>query len=366
MNQDLPENVQWLLDYANLGCVPGEPNPQRYQSYHTQATNEHIPKLKRPPIDLVPPVKKKIIPRENIGFRLPLHKKLERMKPGMPYLITDDGYVVSKVQSGAVVFHGKRDFHPPLEELRAFLKRRLPQDIVSVVDKKLVDNTWDDCYPSLQKSWEMYEKTGENISECDLCERRQSFKKNTACEREISGLLHSDWKVIHTVFYRVMQENCREKIHPFVKEVFDYARGSKPLNVLSERIRAYAWDFWDNHRPLHSRLKQCSCCGSFWIAGDVKRGRVQKYCSEECESRFNYQSKASDICSKKRYRQVRKACVREGIIKWLKGNHYEQLKNGAYRLIDQTRAEEIYDELPEKAKTSMREFERIWRKPRWY
>ena len=30
--EDIPETVKWLLDFANLGCIPGEPNPQRFKS----------------------------------------------------------------------------------------------------------------------------------------------------------------------------------------------------------------------------------------------------------------------------------------------------------------------------------------------
>ncbi len=97
--EDIPETVKWLLDFANLGCIPGEPNPQRFKSYYTHTyqefiTNEHIPKLKRPPVELLSPGKKDLSCR-NIIFRLSLQEQIKRLKPGeIPYLITDDGTVM--------------------------------------------------------------------------------------------------------------------------------------------------------------------------------------------------------------------------------------------------------------------------------
>lgn len=320
--KNLPEPVQWLLDFANLGCISGEPNPQRFKSYHTDTfqeyiTNEHIPKLKRPPIELLSPGKKKSknTPCENTIFRLPLHEQIKRLRPGeIPYLITDDGYVVSKAGTGEPVFHGKNKDYPSIKEFKDFfLKEQIPLD------------------------------------ESDY------------------GLLVTCWYSTQSVFYRVIQENYNEVLHPYVKELFDYAIENKTAHKLSQWVFKYVRDFWNNQRALHPRLKQCPCCGAFWMADNVKkRGRVPVYCSKECENRFNYQSKTKDSDNKKTYRKLNCAKVKGEIIKWLIGNHYETNENGKYRFITKERASEIYSKLPEKAKTSMKEFNRIWAKPGGY
>ncbi len=222
--------------------------------------------------------------------------------------------MISRAKTGEPVFHGKTKDYPSIEEFKDFfLKKRI------------------------------------------------SFNQRT----EYNSLLNR-WYSAQSVLYRIIQENNSEILHPYVKELFDYAK-STPSCKLSQQVSKFVGEFWDNHRKLHPRLKQCPCCGSFWIAENVKkRGRGQKYCSKDCETRFNFQSRVKDICSKKRSREVRKTVVRARIIKWLTYEYFEQNKAGAFRQVTKARAEEIYNELPEKAKTSMKEFSRIWAKPRWY
>jgi hypothetical protein len=259
--KNLPEPVQWLLDFANLGCIPGEPNPQRFKSYHTDTfqeyiTNEHIPKLKRPPIELLSPEKKKSknTPCENTIFRLPLHEQIKRLRPGkIPYLITDDGYVVSKAETGEPVFHGKNKDYPSIKEFKDFIsKERIPLN------------------------------------------KKRDY-----------GFLITCWYSTQSVFYRVIQGNDKEVLHPYVKELSDYAIENKTAHKLSQWVFKYVRDFWNNQRALHSRLRQCRCCGKFWLIENTKiKPRV--YCSDKCNKAFHKQAREKNSKSSSASKKARR------------------------------------------------------------
>ena len=275
--EPLPETVQWLLDFANLGCIPGEPNPQRFKSYYTHTfqeyiTNEHIPKLKRPPIELSSPEKekdtfyklspdeqrerleqevKKLKPGESIVHKLPLHEIIKRFKNiKSTNHILHDGYEISISRTGEPVFHGKNIELFPL--------------IVDFCSKKGI------------------------LLEAN-CEHVFSHKK---CNYSMAMTY---WYIAQSFFNRVMQVNSREGVHPFVKMAFDYAKENKPAHKLSQWVSQCVWDFWDDQRTLHPRLRQCPCCGRFWIAKEeMGRGKPQKYCHEECENEFNQASRGKN------------------------------------------------------------------------
>ena len=292
--KNLPGPVQWLLDFANLGCIPGEPNPQRFKSYHTDTfqeyiTNEHIPKLKRPPIELCPPKKEKdtfyklspdeqrerfeeeiknLKPGEQIHHSLPLHELIKRFKDTKSTnRILRDGYIISISKDGEPVFHGKNIELFPL--------------IVDFCSKKGI---------LLKKN----------------CKHVFSHKK---CNYSMAMTY---WYIAQSFFNRVMQVNSREDVHPFVKMAFDYAKENKPAHKLSQRVSQCVWDFWDNQRALHSRFRQCPCCGSFWIAkAKMGRGSPQKYCPGKCENEFNQasrrkNSKASQGCKNRKRKKSRR------------------------------------------------------------
>lgn len=142
--------------------------------------------------------------------------------------------------------------------------------------------------------------------------------------------------------------------------------GCKDNPIIPGVLYACIADSGIDDQDICSRLRECPYCGRFWIT-KRGRGRVQKYCSEECEIRFNQQSRETDNTNKKKNRKHRHDETKPKIIKWLLDNHYEQSKAGAFRNVDKTRANKIYDnELPGKAKTSMKEFFRIWAKPKGY
>lgn len=294
--EDIPKTVKWLLAFANLGCTPGEPNPQRYKSYYTYTfqeyiTNKHIPKLKRPPIDLLPPSSwkkgddfyklspqeqfkrleeetKNLKPGEEISHSLPLHEIISRFKSfKSSNHILHDGYIISISKTGEPVFHGKDIELFPL--------------IVGFCFEKGI----------------LLKKNCRHI----FFHKKCNYSMAMTC-----------WYIAQSVLYRVIQENDNEVLHPFVKMAFDYAKHNKPGHELSRWVSKCAWDFWDNQRSLHSRLRQCPSCGVFWIAKEKRdRGKPQTYCHEECENAFNQASRrknseASRICKKQKRKKSRR------------------------------------------------------------
>ncbi|GJQ48028.1 MAG: hypothetical protein K8F34_05195 [Candidatus Kuenenia stuttgartiensis] len=336
--KNLPEPVQWLLDFANIGCISGEPNPRRFKSYHTHTfheytTNEHIPKLKRSPVELLPPKKEKdtfcelptdeqrkrfeeeienLKPGETISHSLPLHQIITKFKEiGAKNKIIHDGYIISISESGEPVFEGK---HIELFPLIA-----------------------DFC-------------TKEGIMLEVNCDHVLSHKK---CNYSMANTW---WHVAQAFFNRVLQENNGEDVHPFNETAFDYAKKNKPEHELSKQIHDGVWDFWNNHRSLHSRLRQCVNCGAFWIEPNmVKKGKPRaKFCADECGYSFHKPSREKDRETHIRANKVLKSGTKKEIVEFLLKNRGEGGKQ-----LTKARAEEIYKavkQISPKTVSSLKQF----------
>lgn len=373
--EDIPNAITGLFLFANLGCVPGEPNPQRYKSYlhrqtdNEETTNEHIPILKRPPIELTSPETK---------FRgIPLSGYAKKIVPGNAFtFVVKGGYRVS-VTNDKLVYYGKKEFYPSLEEFKNFFEETLsrPEGAkryqIDVLDKQLVDVAPNDCSWAYLKRAKVFSETGEIVHPCMVCDKRLGFDNKTACKNDVHGVLQSDWDTVRTILFRIIQESSGESVYPGLLKHFNWVKSlpSKWLSrhILSLHIRANILDFWDNYRLLHPLLRQCPCCGAFGlIAKRKKRGRAQEYCSRECEVRFNQEDRETQRKRKKIYAKCRENIAKKEIIKWLVLNYHELNSEGAYRMIGRDRAIEIYSDLPGKAKASLREFLRIFAKPRGF
>lgn len=349
--KDIPETVNWLLDFANLGCIPGELNPGRFKSYHIHTyreyiTNEHIPILNRPPIELLPPPPgkkedtfyklppdrqrekleeeiKNLKPSEVISHSLPLHEQINLFKKiNSKNQITHDGYTISiKSSTREPVFHGKNiELFPLIAEFCSNKGILLEKDCDHVFTHR-------NCNYSMAMTY---------------------------------------WYCAQSIFNRVMLENEGENVHPFVKTAFDYMVVNTPSHELSKMVDSRGLEFWNDYRALHSLLRQCQCCGKFWIS-ENKKGRKRKiYCSKKCNDVFNSQSRLIDNKSKKEDRAAKRDNTRAIIIEWLTENHWQQNEGGKFRFITKGKAQEIYNNLPEKAKTSVKDFNKNWARPRGY
>lgn len=245
--KNLPGSVQWLLDFANLGCIPGELNPQRFKSYHQYRlekdnTNKNIPKiprLARPSINLAPFLKKCLTKYDYLEI-------LGTMS---------DDFMIARAKNGELILHGGKR-HPTIEEFQGFFLK------------------------------------GFN-------------------EKSDYNMFRVYWRKFQSVFYRIIQENDKEELHFIVKKDFEDVK-EKPAHELLQVVFECVWDFWNNQRALHSLLRQCPCCGAFWIAKEKKgRGKPQKYCYKKCENEFNQasrrkNSKASRDCKKRKRKKSRR------------------------------------------------------------
>ncbi len=333
--KNLPEPVQWLLDFANIGCISGEPNPQRFKSYYTHTfreytTNEHIPKLNRPPIELLPPAKEKdtfhklptdeqrkkfkeeienMKPGETITHLMPLHALIKIWKEkGFTNHILHDGYKISISNTGEPVYHGKNIELFPL--------------IVDFCSKRGI----------------LLEKNCNHV----LSHKKCNYSMAMDC-----------WHIAQSFFNRVIQENNTEDVHLFCEMAFDYAKKNKPNHELSEQVNGSAWDFWNNHRALHSRLRQCLCCGAFWIREKLKtQGRKRVYCSDTCKKRFHYDSRENQTKKKKENTKHKKENERVGIINWICSKGHTKHEAVKIYVDEKTRSQ--------KTVASLKEFQRTY------
>ncbi len=123
-NIEVPENLNWLLDFVNLGCTPGKLNLPRQIRFYTQGlkleslpfsikpgmkalvkTPKHV-KVKRPPIE-PSMIKKDINPS-----LMPLVKFVGN--------ITKGDCMFHVTPNGEIVVAGKHDFFPKIEDFKSF------------------------------------------------------------------------------------------------------------------------------------------------------------------------------------------------------------------------------------------------------
>ena len=64
---------------------------------------------------------------------------------------------------------------------------------------------------------------------------------------------------------------------------------------------------------MHAHLKQCKCCGKFWIEANTRK----KYCCKKCEDRFNQASREANRDSKASSRKWKKLTAKKEIVNWL-------------------------------------------------
>jgi hypothetical protein len=97
-------------------------------------------------------------------------------------------------------------------------------------------------------------------------------------------------------------------------------------NTIIQVVCAYILDFWHNHRELRQHVRQCKCCGKFWIEAKTKK----KFCCKKCENRFNQASRQSVRESLKKQRKIYNRDVDDiahnEIVDWLCNEHMYKLK----------------------------------------
>ena len=307
---DIPETVQWLLDFANIGCKLGELNTQRVLNFEP---------VKRPPAE--PPKDiSKLTPKEIKYFNSKDSKDWTPTELKSMFVVDDKGYEWVRAETG--VYYGGIPRDKALPSMDAFVEF-LSKNIAKLPH--------------------------ESISYYDLI----------CLQAEVLRFLYT---VMSTVIKR--ENDFTDSINDFLVPIFHYHTNVRNKNPLASMVCDYILEFWNQHQGLHPLLRQCKYCGTFWIEEKSKRGRSRKYCSTECEDKFNQPSRENDSKNKKRYRVMKYAKVKNLILEWLQNNDYKQNKEGGFRHVTQEEALGIYDKLPKKAKTSRAEFNRIYVKPK--
>lgn len=301
------EAVQWVLNFLNVGCIPGEPNPWRLP--------DEKRKLKRTPL-----------PQNPSGL-----KKEEKI-PGFPSFIDiEKKYIFGLNDKGKYVFAG-RDSVPTTEDFRDFfLKYGIPpikgEDITLWGNIKI-------------KDW----KTREPPADRDSTEFRQWLYFPTPGEKARIQIIEI-WKNLSDLFLGVAwvpdagkRKSVYASFNSFIEHILklyrecleedeipakDYKsnRGFEGYGIntiigkgllsiepffhygdLPQALYAIILDFENPFKELHQYLKQCPYCGKFWRLENTK-SKPRVYCSDKCNKAFHKQareenSKASSASKK--------------------------------------------------------------------
>ena len=132
--------------------------------------------------------------------------------------------------------------------------------------------------------------------------------------------------------------------------------GSLPLAIF-----AFLLDLEKNHTELHQRLRQCKCCGEFWIRPS---GGPWEFCTTKCKNTFHEPGREKDNEQKKKKREDKKRKEKPKIIKHIMENKIERIYDDeeekyVFRHVSKEQANQIYDEAEQRSQkntSSLAEF----------
>ncbi|MCR4290221.1 MAG: hypothetical protein NUV86_08170 [Candidatus Scalindua sp.] len=319
--KDLPESVQWLLDFSNLGCKPGVFSLKRFHE------NEEL-RINCPPEEPAAPKfffddstkKEEPLTTDSVHHIEELlerefkHLALEEYKGIYLKRFRDEnGNEWVKTRNGELLFRGNENDFPSEEEIKDFLRERgidLPQnqtgqlpngDFVQFIQrgssgKKINTTFWD-----INKVW--------FCAKYSLTAKMKGFEGTYHIPGAYSkGFVHNCYD-----FGQIVQPDVDVANHYGVKYLHD--------NTFIQTTCAFIQDFWNNHRELHSRLRQCQCCGKFEF---VLSGKYT-YCSTKCRQTFNRKAREADkalkTSSRKKIKEVIIPIVKEEIKNYLRNEY---------------------------------------------
>lgn len=298
--QDEPETVQWLLDFVNLGSERGKLNIPKLE---TRPRVKRTPTKPPPGIMSLPPKK---LPHRGLDLN-------------SVHVVDDEGN--RWVRSfGETEFLGKKDFYPSLKEFKDFflkwgifpIEAKIGIIAVTTEAEKAPDQTKEIINFKIQ------------LKDVNFIYEGQLFlKEDKKSDERVYPLLKTFWKEALKAFHHILRVNGSDLGILQTKDAFRIynfcisrqEEGVFPFShdgTLPFALYAYILDLWITHKEIHSRLKQCLCCGVFWIAEEERGcGRPQTFCSEKCENVFNSPSrsknkKASRDCKKQKSKKSRR------------------------------------------------------------
>jgi DNA-directed RNA polymerase subunit M/transcription elongation factor TFIIS len=268
--------IQWLLEFVNLPFKKGILSVFRpiAKPLNRTPTKEPEP-LKDLSAETIKSLKEYY---KNAGYsRDGINRAIAEHKSNRG-IVDRKGYSWV-IENGKPVFAGYGKCYPTTEEFNIFLKKyNFP--LIGDVNSSL-------GFPSC-KEFELWNKV---------------FYIFSYLARVNMGIEPGEYEGSQDLAYDLCREYVKSKRYSLIStnEVIFY-------NSLESTICACIYGFWERHKDL--RLKQCPCCGSFWII-KKKRGQPQKYC-KECSVRFDDQTReVNNIASKKSKEHKKKADKRK-------------------------------------------------------
>ena len=327
---DLPESVQWLQDFVNLGCKQGVLSLKRF---HEETRINCPPKepasLKFLFDDSTKKEKPLTTDREHhIEERLERefkHVALEEHKGIYSKRFRDEnGNEWVETVNRELLFRGNENDFPSKEEIKNFLRER-GIDLLQNQTGQLPNG---DFVQFIQRgsSGEKINTTFWDINKVWLCAKYSLTTKL----KEFEGTYH-----IPGAYSRCFVSLCYDEGQLRLPEVdvsVDYELKFLHDSTFIQKTCACILEFWLNHKELHSRLRQCKCCGKF----EFVPGGKWKYCSRKCREIFNRKTreadKASKVTSRKQIKQVTMPVAKKEIIGFLIDHDYTEEE-----------AEEVYE-----------------------
>lgn len=335
---DISKTVKLLLSFANLGCKQGMPNPQRVLCV--------LPIVKCPPVE-PPPKFDDFLPEKPVIYSIDAgNEKVDEFpigKEDVEYFINsvkdrDGKYIDLKwqrdVKTGVPRYLGYGENAPTFQEFEDFIQKSKMLILKSKTTK---------CPVSVF------------LRSCELTLPVPPVLKLT-CMLNVHDYFVRLWKAVRAVIHCTMQKDDNENIGSHVKEMLEILMPTTNCQThpMPKTIYNAVFSLWTNRKGSRSRLKQCPCCGSFFIVKkERKRGRPQKYCPKKCEDRFNYPSRSVGRETKKKTREILKSKkqtkTRNEIVDFLVNKGLS--KEGAKK---------EYNKLPEHSKSSLSNFKRTY------
>ncbi|MCF6155702.1 MAG: hypothetical protein E3K36_10700 [Candidatus Brocadia sp.] len=359
--EDIPETVQWVLDFLNIKSKPGHPNQYMFPYERRYLKRPPLPQdvshlvlehdriinkvtgyewqiiKKKPTINIskieeelkkLRERRKKLLEEhhELIDYYEDMVKKSEKIVPKQ-----NNSEVLKRLDSKKDIIFGGINAAPSLKDFKEFFLKAgiTPKrgDELVTEDGRPLSSLNPEIKPpgsfNFSDEWKLH---FENRFYSQLLDIRGELSRilanlvwNTKTydnERPASEVLQSYMETIRKPYLEWWKE---DELPAEDEETFDgrkyrgrntlvmdsmqYKKPFPHYGMIPHAIYACILDFGINNKELHSRLKQCPLCGTFFIRIKSK-GQPRKYC-KGCEDIFNQpsrkkNSKASQECKRRK------------------------------------------------------------------
>ena len=295
---DIPESVEWLLGFFNIKSIPGEYNPRKLLFSR---------KPNRTPT----------VPPEN---------------PEAGYIIDHKEYVYVPSFNDEPECIGKESFFPTASDFKKYFKS------MEIRNASIVEGE------------EMFKKVSWLWNDLSMAFARiVTVNQPVDTDRLLSKGVIIDTEEEKEIAQSIIRSHCQSYLDNYDEDALKrMSLGWLPDIKQIPDIIYIGILAWSNCEELHSRLKQCPCCGAFRIQ-EMKRGRPRDFCNKKCGGVINPWPTKKENEKKKEYRKIKRGSEKIKIIQYLTKDMFEKNKDGFLREISKERAEKIYEEEKQKS-----------------